>query len=87
MVLNAWKGAKETVGNYAAGLKTGPMQKKLAEKMMEKEYPSYTVTGQKTYEKRKKETLDTIKTGNMVKARENLRKLKEQFKKDNPEYK
>lgn len=87
MVLNAWKGAKEIVKNYSSTMKTAPMQKKLAEKMMEKEYPSYTVTGQKTYEKRKDETLKTIKSGNMVKARENLKKLKEQFKKDNPEYK
>ena len=89
-ILKAWRGAKdvvkgagETIKNYSATLKTAPAQKKLAKDMMERYYPSYTVTGVKKHAQREKETFKKIKQGNIAGAREDLKKLAKKFKEDN----
>ena len=88
-IINALWGAKEAAGNYfdsaKNAVKTNFMQRKLADKMMDKEYVSSTM-GESTWSKRRKETLALIKQGKMKQARTNLQSLKTQFKKDNPDY-
>jgi len=94
------KGAKEAAKNYASTGKTyvkligikgstlGGQRTKLVDKMMKKYYPPYTVVqgGTKTHKKRWNEAYDLVKQGKMKQAREYLQKLKEQFKKNNPNY-
>ena len=85
-------GAGETIKNYSAVTKgkmsmsgimgIGGEHRKLANKMMEKEYVSPTM-GNQTWNKRRKETLGLIKQGKMKQARTNLQNLKSRFKEEN----
>jgi len=75
----AW--AAEAAWNFASAaaenIKTNSDKWKLAKKMMDKNYPSYTVAPK--YNQRLKETQDSVNNWNMSQARNKLQKLKNDF--------
>jgi len=81
---------QEMAKNYAKAtknnVKTVYDRRKLAKSLMSKYYVSPSM-GQQTWMKRYKQTLNLVNQGKVRQARENLQKLKEQFKKNNPLYK
>lgn len=81
--------AKEAASNILTtkvqNLKTNKNQNKLAKWIMDKNYPSQTVTP--NYNKRMDETKALVKQGKAWVARTKLQWLTKQFRKDNPEYK
>lgn len=84
-VSGAREASKNIIYSAKSNVKTYKMKNKLANEMMEKEYVSPTM-GNKTWDKRRKETRRLIGQGKMKQARENLQNLKKKFKEENPEY-
>jgi len=82
----AW--AAEAAWNFASAaaenIKTNSDKWTLAKKMMDKNYPSSTVTSKSwMWNKRFWETKDSIANWNMVQARTKLQGLKKQFDENN----